>query len=99
MAAIDATAAPSLDATETVRLRVEQVLAAEQVNLTSSAGRERTEQIIEQEIDTFHAQALTGAGGELSEQDRAKLARSLRDDFIGLGTLAERMLSDPDAQE
>ncbi len=99
MAAIDVTAAPSLDATETVRLRVEQLLAAEQVNLTSPAGRERTEQIIEQEIDTFHAQALTGAGGELSEQDRANLARSLRDDFIGLGTLAERMLSDPDAQE
>jgi pilus assembly protein CpaF len=87
------------DPAQAVRLRVEQVLAAEEVNLTSPKGRERTERIIEQEIDTYHAQALNDGGGEFSEQDLAALARSLRDDFIGLGTLAERMLSDPHAQE
>jgi pilus assembly protein CpaF len=95
-----ATPAPVMNgATEAVRLRVEQALAAEEVNLTSQEGRERTARIIDQEIDTYHAQALNGGAAELSEHDRATLARSLRDDFIGLGTLAERMLSDPDAQE
>jgi pilus assembly protein CpaF len=99
MAALATPDAVSSDATETVRLRVEQILAAEQVNLTSPQGRERTERIIEQEIDSHHAQTLNDGAAELSEQERAALARSLRDDFIGLGTLAERMLSDPYAQE
>jgi pilus assembly protein CpaF len=87
------------DATNAVRLRVEQALAAEQVNLTSEEGRERTEQMIDQEIEAYYAQLLTDGSSELSEEDRAALGQSLRDDFIGLGTLAERMLSDPDAQE
>lgn len=99
LATPDVLSPDATDPTEAVRLRVEQVLAAEQVNLTSSQGRERTERIIEQEIDTYHAQALNGDGAEFSEPQRAALARSLRDDFIGLGTLAERMLSDPYAQE
>jgi pilus assembly protein CpaF len=99
MAAVATFDGASVDATEAVRLSVEKALAAEQVNLTSEQGRERTARIIDQEIDTFHAQTLNGRAAELSEQDRAALARSLRDDFIGLGTLAERMLSDPDAQE
>jgi pilus assembly protein CpaF len=94
-----AVAVPVTDATNAVRLRVEQALAAEQVNLTSEEGRERTEQIIDQEIEAYYAQLLTDGSSELSEQDRAALGQSLRDDFIGLGTLAERMLSDPDAQE
>ncbi|HSZ12884.1 MAG TPA: ATPase, T2SS/T4P/T4SS family [Solirubrobacteraceae bacterium] len=87
------------DATEAVRLQVERTLAEKQVNLTSEEGRERTADIIEQAIGAFHAEALNGQQAELSEQDLAALARSLRDDFIGLGALAERMLSDPDAQE
>jgi len=99
MAALAIPDAVTAEATESVRLRVEKSLAAEQVNLTSEQGRERTARIIDQEIDTFHAETLNGRAAELSEQDRAALARSLRDDFIGLGTLAERMLSDPDAQE
>jgi pilus assembly protein CpaF len=99
MAAVATSDGASVDATEAVRLSVEKALAAEQVNLTSEQGRERTARIIDQEIDTFHAQTLNGRAAELSQQDRAGLARSLRDDFIGLGTLAERMLSDPDAQE
>jgi len=89
----------TIDATEAVRLHVERTLADEQVNLTSEEGRERTGNIIEQAISAFHAEALNGQQAELSEQDLAALSRSLRDDFIGLGALAERMLSDPDAQE
>jgi pilus assembly protein CpaF len=99
MAAVATTEATTAEAGETVRLSVERALAREQVNLTSEEGRERTARIIEDEIGSFHALALNGQQVELSEQDRAALARSLRDDFIGLGTLAERMLSDPDAQE
>jgi pilus assembly protein CpaF len=99
MAEVASQPASSTDPTEAVRLRVEEVLAAEQVNLTSHDGRERTERIIEEQIETYHARALNNGGAELSEQDRAVLARSLREDFIGLGTLAERMLNDPVAQE
>lgn len=90
---------PSADMAEAVRSRVESVLASEQVNLTSEAGRERTARVIEDEIAAYRAETLTGGGPELSEQDGAKIARSLRDDFIGLGALAETMLNDPDAQE
>jgi pilus assembly protein CpaF len=100
MAALATPDAIDVDATEAVRLRVEQALAAEQVNLTSEDGRERTERIIDAEIDTYHAQALNNGGAAgLSEQARIATARSLREDFIGLGTLAERMLNDPHAQE
>jgi pilus assembly protein CpaF len=100
MAALITPDAIDLDTTEAVRLRVEQTLAAEQVNLTSEDGRERTERIIDAEIDTYHAQALNNGGAAgLSEHARIAIARSLREDFIGLGTLAERMLNDPDAQE
>jgi pilus assembly protein CpaF len=85
---------------EAIRRRVEQALAAEQVDLTREQGRERTLHIIDREIADYHAHALnSGDGGQLTEQDRAALARSLRDDLIGLGDIAERMLSDPAAQE
>jgi pilus assembly protein CpaF len=84
---------------EAIRQRVEQVLAAEQVDLTREDGRERTLHIIDQEIAAHHAHALNNGGDQLSEQDRDDLARALRDDLIGLGDIAERMLSDPHAQE
>ena len=85
---------------EAIRQRVERALAAEQVDLTREQGRERTLHIIDREIADYHAHALNnGGGGQLTEQDRAALARSLRDDLIGLGDIAERMLSDPTAQE
>lgn len=85
--------------TEALRLRVENALAAEDVDLTSENGRELTEQIINQEISDYRAQALTNGAAELSDNERAALAQTLRDDFIGLGALAERMLSDSLAQE
>lgn len=99
MADLNGDEIPSGDATETVRLRVERALAAEQVNLTSEQGRERTEALIDREIDAYHAQSLNDGVPRLSEDERTVLARRLREDFIGLGTLAERMLGDETAQE
>jgi pilus assembly protein CpaF len=87
------------DPRELVRLRVERVLAAEDVNLASHAGRERTEQVIDEILATYTAEALNGQAAEIAPDERARLARELRDDFVGLGALAERMLADPDAQE
>lgn len=84
---------------ETLRLRVENALAAERVDLTTQAGRERTEQIIQREIDDYNAQTLTDGTGGLTAEERTALARTLRDEFIGLGALAERMLTDQSAQE
>lgn len=84
---------------EAVRQTVRQVLAAEEVDLTREDGRERTLQIIQQTIAEHHAHALTNGNDQLTEQERTDLARSLRDDLIGLGAIAERMLSDPIAQE
>jgi pilus assembly protein CpaF len=82
-----------------VRLRVERALAAEEVNLASHTGRERTEQVIDDVLATYTAESLNGQSPELTPEERVRLAQELRDDFVGLGTLAERMLSDPDAQE
>jgi pilus assembly protein CpaF len=87
------------DPREAVRLRVEHALAAEDVNLTTHSGRERTEQLIDETLQSYTADALNGQAPELSVQERVQLARELTDDFVGLGALAERLLSDPDAQE
>ena len=86
-------------AAEAVRQSVRRMLAAEEVDLTREDGRERTLQIIEQTIAEHHAHALTNGNDQLTEQQRTELARSMRDDLIGLGAIAERMLSDPIAQE
>jgi pilus assembly protein CpaF len=82
-----------------IRQRVEQTLTQEQVDLTREDGRERTLHIIEEQIAEHHAHALNNGDGQLTEEQRAALARSLRDDLIGLGDIAERMLSDQTAQE
>lgn len=83
---------------EVVRARVEHALAAEQVNLTSGSGRTRAEEVIEQTLRGYQAEALAGDGDASMELVDA-LRRELRDDLIGLGAIAERMLSDPEAQE
>ncbi len=89
-----------VEVTDTVRSRVERTLAAEQVDLTSQDGRTRTQEIIDKEIAEHHADALSGDGdGQLTITERQALARVLRDDFVGLGALAERMLADSVAQE
>lgn len=99
MADLTQTDAP-VEAVEAVRLKVEHALASERVDLTSQQGRDRTQEIITAAIDAYHARALNNGGdGQLSDTERDALAQALRDDFIGLGTLAERMLADPVAQE
>jgi pilus assembly protein CpaF len=84
---------------DAIRRRVERQLADEDVNLASAEGRERTAALIERVVDDYRAQALSGKVEQLDEQQYDELARELRDDLIGMGALAEQMLSDPDAQE
>ena len=45
------------------------------------------------------AEALNGQAAELDPGERDRIARALREDLVGLGAIAERMLSDPQAQE
>jgi pilus assembly protein CpaF len=87
------------DPREIVRARVEHQLAEEQVNLTSTEGRQRTEQVIEETLTTYTAQALNGQAPELPGVERERVARELRDDFVGLGAIAQQLLEDPQAQE
>ncbi len=89
----------TMDPAETVRVRVERALAAEEVNLASEAGRGRTEEVIEETLRTYEAEALSGQAARLSVEDRAAIAAELRNELIGLGGLAERMLDDQVAQE
>ena len=87
------------DPREAVRLRIEHALTTHDVDLTTAQGRERTEALIEETLNAYVADALNGQAPELTPEERARLAHELRDDFIGLGALAERLLHDEDAQE
>jgi pilus assembly protein CpaF len=87
------------DPRELVRVRVERALATEEVNLASEQGRARAETLIEEVLRAYEADALNGQERELTGDEREQLARELRDDLIGLGAIAERMLADPFAQE
>jgi pilus assembly protein CpaF len=87
------------DPRELVRVRVERSLATEEVNLASEQGRERAQTLIEEVLRSYEADALNGQERELAADEREQLARELRDDLIGLGAIAERMLADPFAQE
>jgi pilus assembly protein CpaF len=82
-----------------VRVRIERALAAEEVNLASEQGRARAQTLIEEVLRAYEADALNGQERELTGDEREQLARELRDDLIGLGAIAERMLADPFAQE
>jgi pilus assembly protein CpaF len=82
-----------------IRARVEGALAAEEVNLNSERGRERAQELIEQVLRDYDAEALNGQTAELALSERERIGRALREDLIGLGAIAERMLSDPHAQE
>ena len=81
-----------------LRGSVERALAAEQVDLTSAAGRARAEALIEATLAELRAAELAGADAP-QEGHLGELARELRDDLVGLGAIAEAMLADPDAQE
>src|SRR6266516_3259863 len=61
--------------------------------------RERAQTLIEEVLRGYEADALNGQERELAADEREQLARELRDDLIGLGAIAERMLADPFAQE
>jgi pilus assembly protein CpaF len=87
------------DPRELVRVRVERALATEEVNLASEQGRARAQTLIEEVLHSYEADALNGQERELAADEREQLARELRDDLIGLGAIAERMLADPFAQE
>jgi pilus assembly protein CpaF len=87
-----------LSPAELVRGRVERALTVAQVNLASSAGREQAEALIEETLRTYQAEALAG-DGDGSTELLDQLRRELRDDLLGLGQVAERMLADPDTQE
>jgi pilus assembly protein CpaF len=87
------------DPRELVRVRVERALATEEVNLASEQGRARAQTLIEEVMRAYEADALNGQERELTSDEREQLARELRDDLIGLGAIAERMLADPFAQE
>ena len=84
---------------ETIRARVERALGAEQVDLTSEQGRARAAAVIDETVHSVKAEQLSG-DGERCLRRRLRLSRrELRDELIGLGAIAEQMLSDPEAQE
>src|SRR5947207_4410654 len=85
-------------ASERVRAHVEGALTAKQVNLASSDGRAQAEALIEEALTAYQADALT-TNGDGSPEQLERIRRELRDDLLGLGRIAERMLADEDAQE
>lgn len=89
----------TLEPVESVRLRLERALAAEEVNLASEAGRGRTEELIEETLRSYEAEALSGQAPALSPEALAALAAEFHNELIGLGAIAERMLADQIAQE
>ena len=87
------------DPAEIVRVRVERALAAEEVNLASEHGRGRAIELIDEVMRGYDADALNGQAPTLADAERERVVRELREDLLGLGAIAERMLSDPLAQE
>ena len=87
------------EAEQRIRSRVEGALAAEEVNLNSEQGRVRAKELIEQILRDHDAAALNGQASDLAADERERISRALREDLIGLGAIAERMLSDAEAQE
>jgi pilus assembly protein CpaF len=87
-----------LTAADRVRALVEGALTAKQVNLASPTGREQAEALIEEALTAHQAGALT-TNGDGSPAQLEQIRQELRDDLVGLGRIAERMLADEDAQE
>ena len=83
---------------ERVRAHVEGALTAKQVNLASPEGRAQAEALIEEALTAYQADALT-SNGDGSRTQLEQIRRELRDDLLGLGRIAERMLADETAQE
>ena len=89
----------TLEAAEAIRGRLERALLHEEVNLASENGRGRAEELIEETLRSYEAEALSGQALALDSRERAGIAAELRNELIGLGAIAERMLADPVAQE
>jgi pilus assembly protein CpaF len=89
----------SLTSTDIVRERVERRLAIEEINLASESGRDRAQALIDEVLADYRAEVLSGTAPAMTDVERDEVARALRDDLIGLGERAERMLSDERAQE
>ena len=87
-----------LAAADRVRAHVEGALTAKQVNLASSDGRAQAEALIEEALTAYQADALA-SNGDGSSTQLEQIRRELRDDLLGLGRIAERMLADETAQE
>ena len=62
-------------------LRVERALATEEVNLASEAGRGRAEELIEETLRAYEAEALSGQAPPLAREERAAIAAELRDEL------------------
>lgn len=86
------------DLAELVRVRVERVLAMEQVNLASEPGRVRALEVISDVLNDIEAETIL-EGERLPAAERERISRELREELLGLGAIAERMLSDELAQE
>ena len=87
-----------LAAADRVRAHVEGALTARQVNLASPDGRAQAEALIEEALTAYQADALA-SNGDGSTAQLEQIRRELRDDLLGLGRIAERMLADETAQE
>jgi pilus assembly protein CpaF len=84
---------------ETIRARLERVLTEERIDLTDEHGRTRAAELIDECIRSYKSEQLAGDGDLLADEPLETLRRELRDELIGLGAIAERMLGDEDAQE
>jgi pilus assembly protein CpaF len=89
----------SISLGETIRARVEHALAAERIDLTTEEGRARASEQIDECIRVYKSEQLAGDGELLAGETFEVCRRELRDDLIGLGAIAEQMLSDDEAQE
>ena len=70
-------------------------LAASRSDLTSEPGRARAEQLIDDTLRTLKAEQLSASNNRLADQELEAAARELRDELVGLGAIAEQMLSGP----
>ena len=77
-----------------IRARVENALAAEEINLNSEQGRARAQELIDEALRYDEAEALSGQAPSSLPGARPD-RRGLRNDLVGLGAIAERMLADP----
>ena len=87
-----------MEVSELLRTRVEGLLDEQAVNLASEPGRVRAAELVDAAAAELAAEQLN-SDSPLPAELLERLRRELREDLVGLGARAERMLSDPGAQE